>query len=104
MGKRLFKLLSDKNVAGEDYKELRKHTVTTRRWQELEPRRVQAVKAFVGWAGDEAELSLEPGDIVTEVQPADWLEDSQFHHSRWLEGTLKGRVGLVLESYVRPAL
>ena len=80
--------------------ELRKQTVTTRRWQELEPRRVRAVVACVGWAGDEVELSLEPGDIVTEVRPADWLGDSQLHHSRWLEGTLEGRVGLLLESFV----
>ena len=82
----------------EDYMEWRKRTVTTKRSQEHEPRRVQAVEACVG--RDETELSLEPGDIVTEVRPADWLADSQFYHSRWLEGTLEGRVGLLLESCV----
>ena len=82
----------------EDYKELRKRTVTTKSWQELEPRRVQAVEACVGM--DETELSLELGDIVTEVRTADWLADSRSYHSRWLEGTLEGRVGLVPECCV----
>ena len=72
--------------------------MTTNRWQELKPRRVRAMKACVGM--DETELSFEPGDIVTEVRPASWLKDSQFYHSCWLEGTLEGRVGLVLGSYV----
>ena len=32
----------------EDYKEWRKQTVTTKRWQELEPRRLKAVEACMG--------------------------------------------------------
>ena len=63
--------------------------MTTKRWQELEPRRVYAEEACVG--RDETELSLEPGDIVTEVRPADF---------RWLEGTLEGRVVLLPECCV----
>ena len=87
------------NITGEDYKELRKQTVTTRRWQELEPRRLRAVEACVG--RDETELSFEPGAIVTGVRPASWLKDSQ-STGCWLEGTFEGwgRVGLVPESYV----
>ena len=57
------------------------------------------VKAFLG-REDEAELSFEPGALITGVRPASCLADSQFYHSRWLEGTLKGRVGLVMECYV----
>ena len=79
--------------------ESRRRVVTTRRWQELEPRRVRAVEACVG--RDETELSFEPGAIVTGVRPASWLKDSQ-STGCWLEGTFEGwgRVGLVPESYV----
>ena len=60
--------------------------VTTKIWQELEPRRVRAVEACVG--RDETELSFEPGAIITEVGPATWLADSQTYHWRikWTSG------------------
>ena len=82
-----------------EMEEWRRKVVTTRRWQELEPRRVRAMEACVG--RDETELSLDPGDIVTGVRPASWLKDSQ-STGCWLEGTFEGwgRVGLVPESYV----
>ena len=70
----------------------RRKVVTTRKWQELEPRRVLAVEAIVGRY--ETKLSLEPGAVITEVWPASWLADSKLYHSRWLEGTFEGRVGL----------
>ena len=68
-------------------------------WQEIKPRTVQTVEA---WAGreDEAELSFEPGALITGVRPVSWMEDDGFHF-HWLEGTLDGRVGLVLESCVK---
>ena len=40
------------------------------------------------------ELSFEPGALITGVRPASWLEGT------WLEGTLEGRVGLVMECFV----
>ena len=78
----------------------RREEVATKKWQELKPRTVQTLEAHAGLE-DEAELSFEPGALITGVWPASWLADSQFYHSRWLEGTLDGRVGLVLECCVK---
>ena len=58
----------------------RREVVTTKKWQELEPRRVRTVEACVG--KDEAELSFEPGALITGVRPASWMEFSEFYHSR----------------------
>ena len=74
--------------------------MATKKWQELKPRTVRTVEAYAGLE-DEAELFFEPGALITGVRPASWLADSQFYHSRWLEGTLDGRVGLVLECCVK---
>ena len=73
--------------------------VTTREWQEIKPKTVRTVEVFQGLE-DEAELSFEPGALITGVRPASWVEDDETYHSRWLEGTLEGRVGLVMECYV----
>ena len=73
--------------------------VASRRWQEIGPRTVRTVEAIKGIG--ETELSFEPGALVTGVRPADWLKDAPgYRGSRWLEGTLKGRVGLILERCV----
>ena len=93
----------------EDYlkvvERLKREEMTTREWQEFKPRTVRAVKAFGEGREDmlsyQLELSFEPGALITGVRPASWLADSQFYHSRWLEGTLDGRVGLVLECCVK---
>ena len=79
--------------------------MTTREWQELEPRTVRTVEACVG-RKDLTELSFEPGALITGVWPGSWVEDDNFYRSRWLEGTLEGRVGIVPECYVEylPAL
>ena len=76
----------------------RSEVVATRKWQELEPRTVRTVEAFKGL--DKAELSFKPGALVTGVRPASWLQDDKTNCSRWLEGTLEGRVGLILECCV----
>ena len=57
------------------------------------------MKAFLGQE-HEAELSFKPGALITGVRLACWLHDSKFFHSRWLEGTFEGRVGLVPECFV----
>ena len=72
----------------------RREVVTTKKWQELEPRRVRGVEAC---AGEYNKLSFKPSALITGVLPASWVEDSKFYHSRWLEGTLEGRVCLVPE-------
>ena len=56
-------------------------------WQDLKPRRVQALCACVG--RNESELSFEAGAVMDGARPAAWLEDG------WLEATLDGREGLV---------
>ena len=77
----------------------RREVVASRKWQEIEPRTVRTVEAFKGL--DKTELSFKPGALVTGVRPANWLKDAPgYRGSRWLEGTLKGRVGLILESCV----
>ena len=62
-------------------------------WQDLKPRRVQALCACEG--REENELSFEPGAVMTAVRPAAWMR------ARWLEGTLDGRVGLIYEDDVK---
>ena len=82
----------------EEVERWRRAVVATRKWQELEPRTVRTVRAFK--ALDETNLSLEPGALITGVRPAGWVRDDRVNCSRWLEGTLEGRVGLVLECWV----
>ena len=78
----------------------RREVVTTREWHEIEPKTVRTVEAFWGLE-DEAELYFEPGALITGVRPASWVEvPLQTYHSRWLEGTLEGGVGLVMECFV----
>ena len=72
--------------------------VASRKWQEIEPRTVRTVEAFKGL--DKTELSFKPGALVTGVRPASWLKDDKTNCSRWLQGTLEGRVGLILECCV----
>ena len=62
-------------------------------WQDLKPRRVQALCACEG--REENELSFEPGAVMTAVRPAAWMQ------ARWLEGTLDGRVGLIYKDDVK---
>ena len=82
----------------EEVERWRRAVVATRKWQELEPRTVGTVRAFK--ALDETHLSFEPGALITGVRPAGWVRDDGVNCSRWLEGTLEGRVGLVLECWV----
>ena len=82
----------------EELERWRREVVATRKWQELEPRTVRTVRAFK--ALDETDLSFEPGALITRVRPASWVGDDRTHCSRWLEGTLEGRVGLMLECWV----
>ena len=72
----------------------RRKVVATREWQDLEHRTVRTVEACKG--SDETELSYEPGAMITGVRPASWVADDECNCSRWLEGTLEGRVGLML--------
>ena len=59
-------------------------------WQDIKPRRVQAMCACVGrYTRGETQLSFEPGALMTAVRPALWLKTC------WLEGALDGRVGLI---------
>ena len=92
----------EEKEAANKYSEERRKVVTTEEWQELEPRRVKVVKA--GWeqcfGKKQPKFFLELGALVTEVRPASWLKASRHYHSRWLEGTLEGRVTLVPESNV----
>ena len=53
------------------------------------------VGSLAGMGEDETKLYIEPGALITEVRPASWLKYCQYNHSRWLEGTFEGRVGLV---------
>ena len=62
-------------------------------WQDLKPRRVQALCACVG--SGETQLSFEPGAVMTAVRPAFWLK------ACWLEGALDGRVGLIYQEDVK---
>ena len=55
-------------------------------WQDLKPRRVRALCARVG--REKTDLTFEPGEVMTGVRPAVWLNDG------WLEGALDGRTGL----------
>ena len=57
-------------------------------WQDLKPRRVQALCACVG--RNELELSYEAGAVMDGARPAAWLDQDG-----WLEATLDGREGLV---------
>ena len=88
----------------EEVERRRRKVAATRKWQELEPRTVRTVGAF---KEDETRLrsglirlSFEPGALVTGVRPASWVQDNKVSCSRWLEGTLEGRVGLILECCV----
>ena len=40
--------------------------------------------------------------MITRVRPASCVEeeDDETYHSCWMEGTLEGRVGFVMECYV----
>ena len=76
----------------------RREVAASRKWQEIEPRTVRTLETFKGL--DKTELSFKPGALVTGVRPASWLKDDKTNCSRWLEGTLEGRVGLILESCV----
>ena len=38
--------------------------------------------------------------MITGVRPASWVQDDKVNCSCWLEGTLEGRVGLMLECFV----
>jgi hypothetical protein len=58
-------------------------------WRDLKPRRVQALVSCKGKSSDETQLSFEPGEVMTEVRPAAWMQ------ACWLEGTLDGRVELI---------
>ena len=66
----------------------------------FKPRTVRTVEAYAGLQ-EEVKLFFEPGTLITGVWPASWMEDDKFYRSLWLEGTLDGRVGLVLESCVK---
>ena len=54
--------IEERKDDSKEIEELKRKVVTTRRWQELEPRRVRAVEACVGRY--ETELSFEPGAIM----------------------------------------
>ena len=82
----------------EEVERWRRAVVATRKWQELEPRTVRTVWAFE--ARDETELHFEPGALITGVRPASWVQNDKVNCSRWLEGTLEGRVGRFLECCV----
>ena len=56
-------------------------------WQDLKPRRVQALCAC---EGSNWELSYEAGAVMDGARPAAWLD-----RDGWLEATLDGREGLV---------
>ena len=56
-------------------------------WQDLKPRRVQALCAC---EGSNWELSYEAGAVMDGARPAAWLDQDG-----WLEATLDGREGLV---------
>ena len=77
----------------------RRKVVATRKWQELEPRTARTVRGLKPVDKDKTNLflSFEPGALITEIRPASWVVDDRF---RWLEGTLEGRVGLILECCV----
>ena len=83
----------------EEVERERRKVVATRKWQELELRTARTVRALKPVDKDKTNLflSFEPGALITEIRPASWVEDDRF---RWLEGTLEGRVGLVLECWV----
>ena len=74
----------------------REKVVVTREWQELGPRTVRTVEAFKGLE-DEAELSFEPGVLISGIRLASWVEDNHYYRSSWLGGTLEGRVGCNVE-------
>ena len=57
-----------------------------RLWHDLKPKRVRALCARVG--REKTDLTFEPGEVMTGVRPAVWLDDG------WLEGALDGRTGL----------
>ena len=82
----------------EEVKRERRKVVATRKWQELEPRTARTVRALKPL--DKTDLSFEPGALITGIRPASWVKDDRVNCSRWLEGTLEGRVGLVLECWV----
>ena len=63
-------------------------------WEDLKPRRVQALCACVGRDETQptaagSELSFKAGAVMDGARPTAWLVDG------WLEATLDGRVGLV---------
>ena len=82
----------------EEVKRERRKVVATRKWQELEPRTARTVRAWK--PRDKTDLSFEPGALITGIRPASWVKDDRVQCSRWLEGTLEGRVGLVMECWV----
>ena len=82
----------------EEVERERRKVVATRKWQELEPRTARTVRALKPL--DKTDLSFEPGALITGIRPASWVKDDRVKCSRWLEGTLEGRVGLVLECWV----
>ena len=81
----------------EEVERERRKVVATRKWQELEPRTARTVRALKPLDKTALFLSFEPGALITEIRPASWVVDDRF---RWLEGTLEGRVGLVVERLV----
>ena len=86
----------------EEVERERRKVVATRKWQELEPRTARTVRALKPLDKDKTNLflSFEPGALITGIRPASWVKDDRVKCSRWLEGTLEGRVGLVLECWV----
>ena len=73
-----------------EQKELARETVHgLKAWQDLKPKRVQALCASV--EEDETKLFFDPDAVITGIRPAAWLVDG------WLEGALDGTVGLVFK-------
>jgi hypothetical protein len=76
----------------------RRKVKATREWQELEPRTARTVRALKPL--DKTDLSFEPGGLITGIRPVSWVKDDRVMGSRWLEGTLEGRVVVLPECKV----